>query len=149
MNEQFIHVYTKSRYRMAYADPLGDSFMLSPFVSNEELGTAVVSALSKSRFLSVAEAEQLRAGAEERQGIWIDQVCKRYGYKSQRVLFKGMKNCSIECADHVLQIMPSVQEKSGGWSGDDIAPEDYVSITDTSSDSEVGAALRLAFSRCR
>ncbi|NDL44379.1 contact-dependent growth inhibition system immunity protein, partial [Photorhabdus laumondii] len=44
---------------------------------------------------------------------------------------------------------PSSHEKLEGWSGDGISVADYVVIPADSSPEEVGAALRLAFSRCR
>ncbi|WP_338052467.1 contact-dependent growth inhibition system immunity protein [Stutzerimonas marianensis] len=43
---------------------------------------------------------------------------------------------------------PSHHEKLEAWSGKGLSESDYVIIPSGSSPSDVGAALRLAFSRC-
>jgi hypothetical protein len=59
-----------------------------------------------------------------------------------------MKSCDIECSGGIITIGPTKHEKLEGWGrtkGDGI--EDVV-IPPNSPPAEVGAALRLAFSRC-
>jgi len=72
----------------------------------------------------------------------------RYGYRTKRALFKNMKSCGILAEGDVIIISPSRHEKLEAWGrekGDGI--EDVV-IEANRSPSEIGAALRLAFSRC-
>ncbi len=59
-----------------------------------------------------------------------------------------MKNCDIECGDGFITIGPTHHEKLEAWSGDGISEADYVVIPADSPLSKIGAALRLAFSRC-
>ena len=73
---------------------------------------------------------------------------ERYGYKTKRALFKDMKKCSIESNRGQITIRPSYHEKLEAWSGKGVSESDYVIIPSGSSPSDVGAALRLAFSRC-
>lgn len=59
-----------------------------------------------------------------------------------------MKNCSVELVKDTLIIQPSHHEKLEAWSGKGITESDYVVVSVNSSPGEVGAALRLAISRC-
>ncbi|MDX3995096.1 contact-dependent growth inhibition system immunity protein [Pseudomonas aeruginosa] len=63
-------------------------------------------------------------------------------------MFKDMKNCSVELVKDTLIIQPSHHEKLEAWSGKGITESDYVVVSVNSSPGEVGAALRLAISRC-
>ena len=69
---------------------------------------------------------------------------EKYGYKTKRSMFKNMKSVSIQRKENQIIFGPSHHEKLEVWGrtkGDIIIPAN-------SSPAEVGAALRLAFSRC-
>lgn len=161
-NGDFICVETYSGYRSSRRDPKGAQHLLVPDVSDEALGAAFLDALARSRFvLSEPRADVwIHPEAEfdsdlydykqgiERYAEWAKTLMGRYGYKTKRALFKEMKNCSIESQNGTITIRPSHHEKLEAWSGDGIGKENYVLISANSPPAEIGAALRLAFSRC-
>lgn len=59
-----------------------------------------------------------------------------------------MKKCSIESKGGQITIRLGHHEKLEAWSGKGLSESDYVIISSGSSPSDVGAALRLASSRC-
>ncbi|WP_455816397.1 contact-dependent growth inhibition system immunity protein [Pseudomonas cerasi] len=60
-----------------------------------------------------------------------------------------MKSCGIQCCEGVITIRPSFHEKAEAWSGRAIEKSDYVVLAANSPEADIGAALRLAFSRCK
>ncbi|WP_244657538.1 contact-dependent growth inhibition system immunity protein [Pseudomonas syringae] len=86
----------------------------------------------------------------QRYDQWVSGTLERYSYKNKRALFKDMKKCSIESKGGQITIRPGHHEKleAWAWSGKGLSESDYVIIPSGSSPSDVGAALRLAFSRC-
>ncbi|MBS9443845.1 contact-dependent growth inhibition system immunity protein [Photorhabdus heterorhabditis] len=150
-NGDFYSVTTYSGYRSLNLDPLGGNHMLSPGTSDEELGVAVFSALSKSRFIPYENLGDFldNEKRKERYEQWVIEMMEFHPYRSKRQLFKKMHNCGIQLLDSQITIRPSSHEKLEGWSGDGFSESDYVIIPADSSPEEVGAALRLAFSRCR
>jgi len=78
--------------------------------------------------------------------LWVNALMERYGYKNKRALFKNMKNVSIESKNGILTLIPTHHAKLEAWEG--VVEEARVVIPATSSPEEIGAALRLALSRC-
>ncbi|ERT10312.1 contact-dependent growth inhibition system immunity protein [Photorhabdus temperata] len=150
-NGDFYSVTTYSGYRSFNLDPLGGNHMLSSDVSDEKLGVVVFDALSKSRFIPFESLGDFldNEKRKERYDQWIAEMIEFHRYRSKRQLFKKMHNCGIQLLDGQITIQPSCHEKLEGWSGDGISESDYVVIPADSSPEEIGAALRLAFSRCR
>lgn len=161
-NGDFICVETWSGYRAPVGDYKGKQHLLTPDTSDEVLGAAVKDALAHSRFVlgvprpgSVYPPE-LEFDMElydykksaERYAAWIKNLMTTYGYKTKRALFKDMKSCGIESKEGILTIRPSYHEKLEAWSGHCISEDDYVVLPADSTPAEIGAALRLAFSRC-
>jgi CDI immunity protein len=161
-NNEFVCIETRSGYRSNRADPKGAQHLLSPEVSEEALGNALLDSLERSRFVVSAprdgvwihpdaefdsdlyDAEKSKARYEQ----WKKSLMDRYGYKTPNALFKGMKSCSVERRDGLIKLTPMHHESLDGWGrtkGDGI--EDVV-IPSDSSPARIGAALRLAFSRC-
>ncbi|TDB61618.1 MULTISPECIES: contact-dependent growth inhibition system immunity protein [Photorhabdus] len=150
-NGDFYSVKTYSGNGLLRADPLGSKHLLQPIVSDQELGKAVLDALSKSRIISLDECGDYfdHDVSNEQYKNWITKMMEFYGYRSKRQLFKKMLSCGICMLDGQIMIRPSRHEKLDGWSEDGISESDHVVISADSSPEEVGAALRLAFSRCR
>ena len=148
-NGDFVSIQTYSGYSLSMIDPEAKEHLLSPNASDEELGKAVLDALDQSRFLPIEQARSLRLNVEQNYKNWIEQMKARYGYKTKNALFKKMMSCGIQLDDGIITIRPSLHEKLEGWSGDGIKEEDYVKISADSPPAEIGAALRLAFKRCR
>ena len=149
-NQDFINISTFSGCGIQALDPDGANILLSKNASNEELGQAALLALSKSR--KIKESEYIyfdNNNISQRYNNWVANLMDKYGYKTKRALFKKMMQCSIEIRDGVLTISPSIHEKLEGWGGDDFTESNKVILPINSSPEEIGAGLRLAFSRCR
>lgn len=157
-NADFICVETWSGYRGGnHGDPKGKQHLLSPDAHDLALGEAVQDALAHSRWVLPTRRE----GSSYPEGVefdlslsdykvnypaWVNALMERYGYKTKRALFKGMKSVSIESKNGVMTFTPSHHAKLEGWEG--IGEEATVMIPAASSPEEIGAALRLALSRC-
>jgi hypothetical protein len=161
-NSDFIFIETYSGYRSSQADPLGAQHLVRPDASDQELGVALLDALARSRFVLPEPRKDVWIHPEatfdmslydydlnnQRYSDWIDRLMGAYGYKTKRALFKDMKSCSVENKLGEIVIRPSCHEKLEAWSGKGIVESDYVVIPANSPASDVGGALRLAFSRC-
>jgi hypothetical protein len=162
-NNLFTCVKTVSGYRGGtHTDPKGAQHVLDEPANDLVLGNAVSDAMARSRFVlssprdgstyppnvqfdsELYDPEKIAARYE----AWKISMMERFNYKTIRALFNGMKNCSVERRDGLIKLTPMHHESLEGWGrtkGDGI--EDVVIPAD-SSPAEIGAALRLAFSRC-
>jgi hypothetical protein len=147
-NRDFISIESYSSFNSALADPKADEHLLFSDASDEEAGTTVLEALRQSRFLSYDELVILLENNQQNYQNWIQKLMSLYGYKTKRALFKNMKSCDISLKDGMITIEHTNHEKLEAWGGEGISKEDYVHIPADSSPAEIGAALRLAFSRC-
>jgi hypothetical protein len=147
-NENFFFVYTRSGDMLMFDDPDGKHIELAPSVDDKELGKALLDALGVSRCLTIHESNKLREKARDDGKKRMDSLRKKYGYKTYSALVKSMKNCDISWKGSMITVEPSHHEKNGGWSGEGISEGDYVEVAANSSPADIGAALRLAFSRC-
>lgn len=149
-NGDFIEISTYSSYGLSIRDPEAPSHKLPPDVDDLTLGLTVRKALKMSRSLSSEEMnaygnlDTLKVNYEN----WVDGMMKHCDYKSRRALFKNMKRCGISLKDDIITIRPSNHERLEGWSGDGLSEEDRVKLPADCTDAELGAGLRLAFSRC-
>lgn len=150
-NNDFIFIETYSGYFNCLPDPEGKRFFLSPSSAGDELGKSILEALAVSRMINPKEMPEFfdfRGRVATQYNEWVADTMMRFGYKTKRALFKGMKSCSVDEVDGVITIHPSHHEKLEAWSGKGITEEDYVVIFSNLPLNEVGMALRLAFSRC-
>lgn len=85
---------------------------------------------------------------QEQYARWVQDLMRRYGYKTKRALFKSMMNCGIEQLNNMITITPMRHIKLEMWEGLSADGIENVVIPSTSTPAEIGAALRLAFSRC-
>ncbi|EPB0880350.1 contact-dependent growth inhibition system immunity protein [Yersinia enterocolitica] len=150
-NNKFLNINTDSGLGLMRRDPLFPPHLLPPDADDKSIGEAVFIALSNSRTLSLEESTDFfdLEKVKEQYVAWIAMLMERYGYKTKRALFKDMKNCSIHCINGVITIVPTRHEKLEAWSGKGIKESDDVVISVNSSPAEIGAALRLALSRCK
>ncbi len=162
INKELAYVRTYSGYRSSRADPQGAEHFAKANVSDQELGAAVLDALAHSRFVLPEPRKDVWVHPEAtfdmglydyeltslRYDQWVARIMESYNYKTKRALFKDMKKCSIESKNDLITIRPSHHEKLETWSGKGVSESDYVTIPSSSTPSDVGAALRLAFSRC-
>lgn len=150
-NEKFICIETYSGYRCSQSDPIGVQHLLHLDVSDENLGLAVRDALVRSRFVLPREDPELYdpKRIDERYSAKVERLISLYKYKSRRDLFRNMISCDIEMYGGKIEILPSFHDQLEGWSGDGISDDDCVTLSAEDSAAAIGAALRLAFSRCK
>ncbi|MBB3225558.1 hypothetical protein FHW69_000148 [Luteibacter sp. Sphag1AF] len=149
-NGDFIGVDTSSGLGNCGLDDLGIHLIMNPDTDDQSLGTALVSALDASRTLTLEECGEffnLKA-LSERYEAWVSGFMDKFNYKSRKLLFRNMKSCHISLHDGLITIRPSHHEKLEAWSGHGISKDDHVVLPFDSSPADIGAALRLAFSRC-
>ncbi|WP_145583362.1 contact-dependent growth inhibition system immunity protein [Yersinia thracica] len=150
-NNEFFNINTYSGLGLMRRDPLFPPHLLPPDADDKSIGEAVLIALSNSRTLSLEESAEffdLETGKEQ-YAAWIAMLMQKYGYKTKRALFKDMKKCSIHCLNDVITISPSRHEKLEAWGGTGRGGSDKVILPVNSPPGEIGAALRLALSRCK
>jgi hypothetical protein len=150
----FICIDTCSGYRATATDPKGKQHLLPPDVSDQDLGVAVLDALANSRFVPPLEQpeEDLDlfdvARIEHRYSEWAKHLMETYGYKTKRALFSEMKHCNLELRQGTITICPTHHRSLEAWGGGGISEENYVRTSSDSPPEGIGAALRLAFTRC-
>lgn len=162
-NNDFICVETWSGYRGCdRRDYKGKQNFLVPEAVDAATGEAVLDALAHSRWvLPVRDNDGTDpAGVEfdsdlydyklniEQYAAWTKALMDRYGYKTKRALFKDMKDVAIESKNGFLTFSPSHHQKLEQWGRETQEEFENVVIPADSSPAEIGAALRLAFSRC-
>jgi len=143
-------VWTESGFRLLWGDPDCEPIILDSSVSDAAIGDAIQSALSKSRFLSTAEAESF---ATVRQQEISDKsaecdaaLAKRFGYKNETQMNKEAKYVSVKFSEGKFTIKPYHTNNSTSYSGVDA--DQHVIIPGNSSPTKIGAAFRQALSRC-
>jgi hypothetical protein len=148
-NKDFVFVQTWSSI---YMDPAGKQFYFDHTSSDEALGEALLNALMVSRAGSGELQRELggRGGKSELfYKDWVTQTMAKFGYKTKRAMFRYMSKCGVSIQGGTIRIRPSHHVKTEAWDGDGITEKDHVLIPFDSPPAEIGAALRLALSRCR
>ncbi|MNV84973.1 hypothetical protein D3C71_1788910 [compost metagenome] len=79
---------------------------------------------------------------------WVNEIMGKFEYKTKRIMFKEMKCCLVELISGSIVIRPTHHEKLEAWSDKGIEEDDCVVVPADGSPTELGAALRLALSRC-
>lgn len=162
-NEEFICVETCSGYRgQSIGDPKGVQLYLESNADHESLGASILDALAESRFVVPAPRTDVwqhpdvtfdldlydyQKGAERYQA-WVANVMRRFSYKTRRSMFKNMRNCGIVDSKKILTFSPTRHVKLEAWESLSKDGTENVVIPTASSPSDIGAALRLALSRC-
>jgi hypothetical protein len=149
-NQDFIWVNTDSGRGLVVYDPQGKDVILGIDADDNALGVALREALAASRFLSVYEFRKFyhsqRTGNE--YGERVKSLMEMHGYKNKSAMFKNMKSCGITLSKGKIEIRPSVHQGLDAWGRTKSDGIEDVLIPGNSPAHEIGAALRLAFSRC-
>lgn len=162
LNKELLCIQTYSGYGSSRADHKGVMHLLAPDASDQVVGEALLDTLSKSRFVLPEPRKDVwihpeatfdselydYAATVQRYKDWVFQLMSQYGYKTKKALFNDMKNCDVVMCSGEIIIGPSRQEKLEGWGETGLGGRDNVVIPTDSCPAEVGAALRLALSRC-
>ncbi len=159
-NERFFCLRTCSRYRASIVDPQGAAIYLEPSACDERLGEAVLNCLAQSRFVAPYADKRVNpeAGVDaelhdpvrigDRYESWVKEMMAKYGYKSRRALFAGLRNCQVSMADSEIVMTPTYRDGKEGWSG--FSDEDGgLKISASAAPADVGAALRRALGDCK
>jgi hypothetical protein len=149
-NRDFIWVYTYSGRGLFAYDPQGKDVILGLDADDAALGVAVREAFACSRILSPKEAMKFldyRTGGDEYEER-VKSLMEMHGYKSKSAMFKNMESCSIALSQGTIEISPTIHETLDGWVHKKRDGIEDVLIAANSPAHEIGAALRLAFSRC-
>lgn len=149
-NNDFYCISTFSGYGLLRDDPETQNYILTPDCIDNELGIELIKALSASRVVDPDDTDFFDCEIGDiAYAEWRESIMKYFNYKTKRALFKNMLRCGVRQLNGMITIRPSVHDRLDGWSGNGIAESDYVIIRDNSTHEEIGAALRLAFSRCK
>ena len=152
-NGDFFLVEAKSGYRSCVSDSERYQCHLTAGATDEELGQAVVEALTQSRFVTPENSEEFDqlfdpARIAASYVAWTTSLIEKYQYKSKGALFKKMVLCNISMVDGDIKISPTIHKKLELWGrekGDGI--EDSFVAVDSPVE-KIGQALRTAFGRC-
>jgi hypothetical protein len=152
-NNEFLLIETYLVFGRAVKDYDVQDYYLSPNADDKSIGETVLLALSQSRTLTSRSEKGIEyfdwyGVGKQKNEEWEKSVMKKYGYKTKRAMFEDMKSCDIELENGIITIGPSNHEKLKGWSGNGLTKDDYVVLPLDSSLEEIGAGLKLAFSRC-
>jgi hypothetical protein len=116
--------------------------------SEESLGRQILECLASSRSLTLEEVRGMSGDRHFRYEKLITQLMSSLGYKTKRAFYKEMDTCMVTRRSGYIDISPSVHEKLEAWGskmGDEL--ENVIVPLDCSA-VELGAAVRIGFSRC-
>ena len=163
----FYCVFSQSGFRATLIDEKGRELYLPPDASDEALGGAVLKAMAVRRWLlpkptpghiyhpdiEFDEESANFINAYKLELEWDKRARTRYRLKHKKDLYVPMKRCNITRKEGEITIRCHVHypEKQYGdcWGFDtnELAP--YVILPDAATAEEIGAGVKLAFSRCR
>jgi hypothetical protein len=145
---EFIEVTTYSGYRAYRSEPAAFERHFPSSVSDEDLGSAIRSAVAASRLIAQEEIKTFFAPRTMAQSYetWLATVLQRYAYRSRRSLFKVMRRCGVERNDaFAFALTPMRRYNAEGW--EPVSSDLIVELPEAATDSELGLAARLALSR--
>jgi len=147
-SEKFICIEALSgASAMKYREDESYRVYLEPDATDEALGQVLLAAFDRSRFIDPSNRESYAQGRPTRAlANWQKDFMARYGYKTKREAFKNLDWCYATMPDGKICIRPNRRDKPGAWGG--LPADRTVVIPATRDAAVVGAALRLALSRC-
>lgn len=156
MNRDFVFIESRISYRSSRTNPDAVPYYFGVDASDSELGEAVLSAISDSRFVTPEDFEtedDFRAffsfkTAALRVEEWVQEVMRKFNYGSRRRMFKPMKFCAIKYEDDEIRMSPMNQVKPEAWSGKLPGKEQREILPGSSNAVDVGAALRRCLANC-
>ena len=151
-NQDFILVVTQSGDTQRVNDyDFGKEYYLPVDVNDTTLGEAVLGCLAACRWITYDDDPSFFYPMETivpRYKQWVADTMAKYGYKTKTKMFRYMDNCSLDMKDNKITVAPYHHRALEAWSGQDLEGKNNVIIPADSSPAEIGAALKLAFSRC-
>lgn len=149
-NGDFYRFITISKGMLGYGDPDVEPQYLAPSASDENLGEALRITFSKSKRISIDDFQKiLKSGIIEKTGGAREKwAMKEYGYKIKKELYKNMDTCTVSVFSEYIEIQPTHQNSLNGWTLRKDMNLIPLQIACTATDTELGAALRQAFTLC-
>jgi hypothetical protein len=146
--ERFVSVEPLSGHSVPFRDDEGHVTYLPPDATDDALGRALLGALDRSRFIWPRDEPEFHKW-ERYVGCyrnWQKDFMQRYGYKTKRDAYKNMDWCRITRSEGAISIKPHQRDRPEYFR--DLPPEKTVVVPATDDPEAVGAAVRLALSRC-
>jgi hypothetical protein len=150
-NQDFIWIYTKSGRGLCSYDPEGKDALLALEADDAKLGLAMKKSLASSRFMTPFQARRFfdSEAPGEQYDRRVKAIMKMQGYKTKSAMFRKMIYCSVTMSKGLIEISPWIHYSLQAWKGPKDAKTVNVVIAAERPDHMIGAALRLAFGRCR
>ncbi len=147
-NGDFYRYLTMSDGGIRYVEPSAPVHYLPPDASDQLLGATLRLSLSASKKLNGSFKELFESGIVQRLGEERDRdAMKEYGYKNKRAMYINMDSCDVILIGDDVKIQPCHHDSLDGYSAKKSGPEPII-ISATSTDEELGTALKIAFGRC-
>ncbi|WP_339109752.1 contact-dependent growth inhibition system immunity protein [Thioclava sp. GXIMD4216] len=164
-NQDFYFIKTRSGLRSGtFGDPKGNEHIFEVATDDAALGVALRDSLSASRVVAqslapdgmtwptfVEIAPEFKSSSRAAYyHDWVARIMAYGRYKTKRKMFAAMRMCSVELdMDKAeIEIAPKNHVKLEAWDLGKLTEADKVRISAQVSDAELGAAMRLALSRC-
>jgi len=150
MNEQFILIETHYGGGRGAVDSEAPKYFFDLEIDDASLGKAVITSLQASRRVAINEIQFLfdYKKMEYMYNKNVASIIKIYGYKNKSQIFRRMRSVGINKEENFIKLVPTIHERGAAWRRDQDDGIEDVIIPFSSTPTEVGAALRLAFSRC-
>jgi hypothetical protein len=124
---------------------------LAPTAAEHEIGFALLDALSRYKALAPEEIGKFfdLATVEKDYERWVTDLRERFGIKSRKALFQGMKHCSVDADEQTICVRPTKHKKLEAWGGTGMNGEDYGRVGRNASPAEIGRAVLAGLERCQ
>ena len=153
-NEHFVDIVGGATCTILY-DIKGESQreLILP-VDNYVLGEAIKTCLENSKELTNDEWDAIYGtndnefykSMQEKSKDRIASQIEKYGYKSEKAMYKNMNSCPLDVYDEdIIQILPFIHEKLTVWGCPDIS----IKIRYDTPIEMLGATVRYAFTKCK
>ncbi len=147
-NDDFVALQPQSGCRLKRPEDGSVPVFLDKGANARELGTALVEALGRCRWVQPEDKEFHDMAKHVRNHAFTqDALIRRTGKKTKREAYKTMVWCDVRRSEGVIRIDPFRPDKPGQWNM--LPTDEAVVIPATDDPDAVGAALALAIERAR
>ena len=146
--DKFICVHALYGYRRALLADDGFRAYIAADASDESLGSSVLRALNESHAMDPVKDRDFFDGRRHYETYkgWLNEAMAKYNMRSKSQMFKHLAYCSIHREKGKISIEPHAHRGSDRI--DVLGDDQIVEIPASTNAIAVGAAVRLAMSRC-
>lgn len=147
-SREFISVSASSLGSLYYFESNFEPVVLDSGCTDEQLGTAILSALEYSKQISIDEFnEGFNTGIfEEEYNKYTKYLMTKFGYKNKKQLFKNIKEVSISKVNDEFRLLSTHQNSLESFSADNKSQIKLVKISITPA--ELGNLTKEAYTKC-